>query len=554
MSTQPRIVETDVLVVGGSAAGMRAAVEAKRKGVNVVLVCKGLLGRSGCSIVSGALFAVALHEDDSSSIHFKDTVVNGGFLNNRRLVEILAKEGDRRVLELENYGVSFERTDEKYAMIHGPGHTHPRILRSNHSSRSHVLRGTSFTFPLAETVRKVGVKVFEGVMCLALLRASNVIVGILGMDVKTGEFTVFHAASTILATGGLGRLFLMTNNPSGTTGDGYAAAYRAGVELMDMEMVQFHPNMSVAPIRGLLVPSPLYSYGMQLRNSLNEPFMERYDPVNKDNTTRDLQSRAIFMEINSGRGVDGGVYVDMSKVPSEVLSRYSNFVNVLRNRGVDVRRDRVLVTPAVHFFMGGVRINERCEASMEGLYAAGEVSGGLHGANRLVGNALTETQVFGARAGVYAAERAASIKREEVNFDQAKEEMERIVELRRHAEKTVEPSEIIQSLKQTMWRYVGIIKSRSGLEKALEEIGLMAGKLPQLRAADTQELVKAIEASNMLVVGELIAKSALMREESRGAHFREDYPEMDDQHWLGNIFVSLGRGVEFRPITSENYF
>jgi len=528
----------DIVVVGGGAAGLRAALEAKKHKCDVVLISKQAAGRSGCSLVSAAGFAIAIGREDSPKIHFKDTIAKGKFINNANLVRILVSEGPKEVLLLEKLGVKFSKVNNEFVLRKMPGHTHPRILYCYTRGLPYRTRGLSFTAQLRKSLFEAGVKIYERVLALRLLTSDNNISGILCFDMNAKRFLVFRAKAVILATGGAGRIYSLTTNPGGITGDGIAMAYEAGAELIDMEMVQFIPTLCITPsLRGIHIPTGLFAYGARLLNRLNEPFMFRYDPVRGDKTTRDLQSRAICIEVKSNRGVNGGVYMDLSNISPQGIEAYKDVFDMIFKRNVDL--SKIVVSPAAHFFMGGIKINKKCETNINGLFAVGEVTGGMHGANRLGGNALTETQVFGARAGYFAAKKAIFSNFNELDHQQVQDTIEDILGFFADKSETLKLSTIHNNLRQVMSSYVGVIREEKNLKIAQKELDCLSKEMLNVKIRDLPNIVNIIETKNMLTVAKIITKSALLRKESRGAHFREDFPEQDDKHWLCNIVIKL---------------
>lgn len=540
---------TDVLVIGGSGAALRAALEAKKHVDEVLVVSKGVVGKSGCFAVSEGYYDAPFgHVDakDNPEAYFKDIVIGGAYINNQKLVEALVSEASQRMLDLVGYGVNFMKTDDRFHQIRVGGHTYPRVcLLSPLKPKC----GVTLTKTLAEKARRESVKLLENIMVTTILTKGKSAVGAMGFNRKDGEFQVFSSKTTVLATGGTGRLYMHTNNPVGVTGDGYAMAMHAGAELVDMEFVQFYPTMSLSPTPGFLVLPSVFPDGAELLNSLGEKFMFKYDPEKGHLSTRDKMSRAILLEVMGGRGVGGGVYLNYATMPREVIEKtHRSDLNLFLNNRVDIRKTPIVVSPAPHFCMGGVRINERCETSLQNLYAAGEVAGGVHGANRIPGNAYTESQVFGARAGRYAGEKATFTTFEEPDKSQVEQQIEGVKAFRKHDGQT--PSEVIRELRAVMWNYVGVVRNGEGLRKALLELNRIRSEvLPKVKAENPEELVSAVELSNMLDVGQAVAESALLRTETRGAHYRTDCPNENDKRWLKNIVISLKNGKLLKETT-----
>jgi fumarate reductase (CoM/CoB) subunit A len=539
MKLELKHVKCDVLVVGGGLSAMRAAIEAKRLGVNVGIVVKRKLGKSGNVVVSHTGFNAPFgHVDsrDSPEIYFRDTIAAGQLINDQKLVKILTHEACARVAELESFGVKFKKSFGKYDQQHAPGHSY---ARSCYTPRK---RGLDLTLPLLKTLRDLEVRTFEDTMIIAITQEEGSATGAIGFNRVSGEIVSFISKAVILATGGAGQLFSMTNNVADATGDGYGIAFNAGAELIDMEFFQFYPQMLIHPFRTLVSPV-LFKHGAKLFNAERERFMTKYDPVNIDAATRDIKSRAIALEITSGKGIKDGVYLDLSEVAEADLKAFDPlFYEEIEKRSMNYRKAEFIVSPVAHFYMGGVKINERCEATIRGLYACGEVTGGLHGANRLANNALTEAIVFGARAGKYAAKWAQSnkeaISESEDEIDLIRSRIKRLSEGRKDIQ------EIEKPLKKIMWRNVGLVRNKKGLEETLAFIDEEFSLMEEIRAEGSGEKARALELLNMLNVGKIMTIAALKRTESRGAHYRLDYPETDNKKWLKNIIIHKNKKGE----------
>jgi fumarate reductase (CoM/CoB) subunit A len=535
------VYETDVLVIGGGGAAARAAIEADEFDANVIMTVKGLLGRSCCTSMAettcNAAFGFA-DPEDSTEKHFEDTVIGGGYVNNQILVDIFTKEAMARVLDLERYGAIFDRSpDGKFDQRMMGGHRHKRGVY--HGDRT----GHEMMQALMDEVNKRKIEVLQDVMVTSLLTRGNTVIGATGLNRSNGAFMVFRANSTILATGGAGQLYIRTTNPLEKTGDGFAVAYDAGAELVDMEFVQIHPTGLQYPNTGYLVPEGLRGYGARLINAKGERYMSRYDP-RLELTTRDVCARANFNEVREGRGTEhGAVYLDCTVVPRETIEiGFSDLSQYLLRFGIDMQKQPLEVFPIAHHFMGGVKINEKCETNVPGLFAAGEVAGGVHGGNRLGGNALAEIQVFGARAGRYAAERSKSSNLIPVDHVQVEKEHERIFSILKQRDGP-NPIEVKRRIQQTMWDNVGVFRTEQSLSRALSDLQRIRVKdLPNLHSSVSAtsynyEWTEAIEIQNMLDVAEMVTRAALMRNESRCAHYREDHPKTDNGRWLSNIMI-----------------
>jgi len=523
-------INTDVLVIGGGAAGLKAAIEAKKHAVNVVLLSESPIGFRNNTAISGGYFAATdiwKGTGDSPEIYFRDTITGGRFINDRKLVDVLACRATQQVYDLIQFGVNFERENEDLRVQHSPGHTYPRHVAG-------IKAGISLTRPMREYATSKGVQFEEGILVTRLLKVGDVIAGALGIDNK-GQVFVLKAKSTILATGGAGELYLRSDNTLDSTGDGYVLAYDIGVSLRDMEFVQFYPAALGENARKTCDYPILVNHGAVIRNSLGEDILDKYGIRAHKSMTRDMLSRAMMIEINENRGIGDSVIIDFTNISREEFQKIRHFT------GVRQYTDRILVAPTAHFFMGGVKINENCETEFDGLYAAGEVCGGIHGANRIEGNAITETLVFGTIAGDRAATRVSKIKQVPAPDKQIATEVGRLRDLALH-QGSENLDELLQSLKRIMWHKVGVIRSGTDLEDAQREVAALRDQLRAVSPADYRQLSQAIKLGNMLTVAEMVCRAALTRAESRGAHYRTDYPEQNDTQWLKTIEIHCHSG------------
>ncbi len=509
---------TDVLIIGGGGAGLRAAIECKN--LNVIIAVKGLLGKSGCTIMAEGGYNAVFNPKDSFKKHFYDTIKGGGFINNPKLVEILVRNAPKELINLEKYGAIFDRKNGFIAQRPFGGQSFNRTCYSGDRTGHEIISS------LLEYLNKFDrVKILEDVMAIKLIVKNGKCYGAIFLDLNNGNLFPIYAKSTILATGGAGQLYPITSNPIQKTGDGFAIAYNEGAELIDMEMVQFHPTGIAG--KGILVTEAVRGEGGRLYNRYGERFMERYDKERMELSTRDIVARAIYKEIIEGRGINGGVYLDISHLPKEIIEKRleTTFKQFLR-LGIDIRKEPMLVSPTAHHFMGGLKIDEYCRTNIEGLFACGEVAGGIHGANRLGGNALADTQVFGAIAGksakIYAENNELEI------FDVKIKDINRDGELNIY--------NLLDKLKNIMWENVSIIRNKEKLNYALKEIKKIESLLDDVKIFGVVDLQKYYELKNLLTTAKLVCKSALYREESRGAHYREDFPETKDE-WRGNIVI-----------------
>jgi succinate dehydrogenase/fumarate reductase flavoprotein subunit len=522
-------VESDVLVIGTGGAGLRAAIEANERGASVVVVSKAPAGMNNATMVAGGGFRAAI-EGLTPEEHLEDTLRVGNHLNDRRLLEVFASEGGMRVLELKSFGVEMRVRRGGISVGDTPG-----------------IMGMGMTKPMVDHLRAGGVRLVENVILTKLLLSDGAVVGAVGYDSHNDGPVVFSAKAVVLATGGAGALYKRTDCPLRTTGDGYSLAYHAGAWLRDMEFVQFFPIALAEPgSPPYLLGGPLTEEGLIL-NSLGEDI-----PVKHGVSARPLvlKSRgplsvAIMREILAGNGFDGAVLLDATEVYKKHEERFSDARSDYLKEKLGADEKPFRVAPIAHFCMGGIVADEDGRTGVDGLFAAGEVVGGVHGANRHGGNALTAITVFGARAGAVAAEHA-RVKCVEPIETLALSEMERYGSLRRGG--GVAPAEMMSSLRELMWCKVGPVRSEAGLIEALERVGEFREKLPLLMAATGSAMLEALEAPMALDVAEMIIRSALAREESRGAHFREKYPE-EDEGWLKVVVLVKGGGGEMEVST-----
>jgi fumarate reductase (CoM/CoB) subunit A len=532
-------IDTDVLVIGGGAAGLRAAIEARKSGVEVVLVSESPVGFRNNTAISKALFAAAgigQERGDSPDLHLQDTITAGRFLNDRRLVAAMVRGAGQQVADLLEYGVVYQQSPAQAPAGQVYGHTYPRHVVAQAG------RGINISRPMRQYASSIGTQFIEDLLITRLLPADGVVVGAMGIDSR-GQVSVISAKSTVLAAGGGGQVYLRTNNAVGMTGAGYVLAYEAGAVLRDMEFVQFYPTAWGKNGSKMCMYEWFLPRGAVLRNTLGEDILPRHG-IESGAITRDILARAIMAEIADGRGIGGNVIFDFTTLPEEYAEALYGF-GLLDESGYI---EKLPVAPTVHFFMGGVRINENGETGVDGLYAAGEVCGGVHGANRIVGNALTEAFVFGAIAGSRAAARASGIGRTPAPPDEVAAEAARLEGLAAgggHGDL----GQLILALKWVMWDNVGVLRNRAGLEDALEKILALRSQLPVASTADCRLLVKL---DNMLTVSEMICRAALTRTESRGAHYRTDFPAEDSERWLKTIEICRSDGeMLLRPVAIE---
>lgn len=545
---ESEIYQCDVLIIGSGGAGSRAAIEVSNYNLKPIIVSKGLSFKSGCTMMAeggyNAAFAF-VDAEDSTDIHYEDTLKGGAYLNDPVLARILVNEAPDRLIELERFGALFNRQKSgKIDQRPFGGQTYRRTCFQGDRT------GHEMISALKEEIIRRNIKTIDEVMITSLItdEPHKKVLGAIGLSLKDSKFIIFKAKSVILATGGSGQIYPVTSNTMQKGGDGFALAYNAGADLMDMEQVQFHPTGMIYPEsrKGILVTEAVRGEGGKLINSEGTRFMKKYDPRG-ELATRDVVARAIYNEIREGRGTkNGGVYLDVTHLPEELIKdKLETMFLQFQDVGVDIRKEPMEVAPTAHHFMGGVRINENGETSIKNLYAAGEVTGGVHGANRLGGNALADTQVFGRRAGIAASKNA--LKSEfDLNRKQIALGEEKILNLFKEGD--IYPHEIKKELKDTMWKNVAIIRNEKELNSTLSTIRNLKLKSNNMHVSGgssfNKNLQDAIEVKNMLDMAELVTKSALIREESRGSHFREDRPETSDK-WKKSIILNKNGDVRF---------
>ena len=538
-----KTIKTDVLIIGSGGAGSRAAIEVDNEGLKATIVSKGLSFRSGCTgMAEGGYNAVfkTVDKDDSIDAHINDTLKGGSYLNDEKLVEILVNESPKRLIDLENYGALFER-QESGEIDQRPfgGQSYRRTCYEGDRTGAELLNA------LKEEIIKRNIECIEEVMITSLITDGIEVIGATGLDLKDSSLIYFKSKATILASGGAGQLYPVTSNTLQKNGDGFAIAFKAGANLVDMEQVQFHPTGMVSPKskKGVLVTEAVRAEGGKLINSEGERFMSKYAPEKMELATRDVVARSIYQEIIEGRGTEnGGVYLDISHLDDDYIDeKLETMVLQFESVGVDIKHKPIEVAPTAHHFMGGLKIDTDASTSLKNLFGAGEVCGGVHGANRLGGNALADTQVFGKIAGESASQ-AAKQNELKTNENQVKEESKRIEGLIK--EGSIKPQEFKENIKNLMWENVAIVREEKTLNKALKELQEMQNELDKLDVSDKKqynnELVTALEVINMVEICILVVKSAILRRESRGAHFRSDYPETLDE-WKKSIIFNKNK-------------
>jgi len=568
-------LDHDVLVIGAGGAGLRAAIEASAAGVRVGLVCKSLLGKAHTVMAEGGIAAALANVDDRDNwkVHFTDTMRGGQYVNNWRMAELHAKEAPDRVRELEAWGAMFDRTrDGRILQRNFGGHRYPRLAHVGDRTGLEMIR------TLQDHGIHQGIDVHMECTIIRLLKDGDRVVGAFGYERERGRFKVFRARATVLATGGVGRAYKITSNSWEYTGDGHTLAYDAGADLMDMEFVQFHPTGMIWPpsVCGILVTEGVRGEGGVLKNNQGRRFMfddipENYRAQTADNEdegwrytqgdkdarrppellTRDHVSRCIVREIKSGRGTPhGGVYLDISWIKSrlpnaaehikkKLPSMYHQFKQLA---DIDITREPMEVGPTTHYIMGGVRVDADTQmSSVPGLFAAGECAAGINGANRLGGNSLSDLLVFGKRAGEHAARFAKDHRDGAADAGQVDEAARRALEPFSRGSGGENPYQIQYALQDMMQDLVGIVRNGAEMQRALHSLEQLQARANRVSVAGNREYNPgwhaALDLHNLLTVAEAITRSAIERRESRGGHFRDDYPSRDPGFSTFNFIV-----------------
>jgi succinate dehydrogenase / fumarate reductase flavoprotein subunit len=571
--------EHDVIVIGAGGAGLRAAIEASAHGLSVGLICKSLLGKAHTVMAEGGMAAAMGNVDDRDNwkVHFSDTMRGGQYVNNWRMAELHAKEAPDRVRELEAWGAVFDRTkDGKILQRNFGGHRYPRLAHVGDRTGLELIR------TLQDHGIHQGIQVYMEVTVVSLLKDGDRVVGCFAYEREHGRFRVFKAKAVVLATGGVGRAYKITSNSWEGTGDGHALAYHAGAELIDMEFIQFHPTGMVWPpsVRGILVTEGVRGEGGVLKNSEGKRFMFDDIPDNyKDQTakdpeegwrytqgdktanrppellTRDHVARCINREVKAGRGSPhGGVYLDIAwikeKLPNaaehikkKLPSMYHQFMQLAN---LDITTTPMEVGPTTHYIMGGIRVDSDTQAStVPGLFAAGECAAGINGANRLGGNSLSDLIVFGKRAGEYAAQFAKENSYGIVSTEQIESEARLALEPFER-EQGENAFNIQHDLQDMMQKLVGIVRNEDEMSAAVDELQKLKSRAANCSVTGNIDFNPgwhtALDLKNLLTVSEAIALAALERKESRGGHFREDYPNKEAE--FGKFNFSLKQDAD----------
>ena len=567
----------DVLVIGSGGAGLRAAIEAAASGVSVAMISRSLLGKAHTVMAEGGVAAALANVDDRDNwkVHFADTMRGGQYLNNWRMAELHAKEAPDRVRELEAWGAVFDRTEDgKILQRNFGGHKYPRLAHVGDRTGLEMIR------TLQDHAIHQNISIYQEYTIISLLKEKDKVTGAFGYDREKGLFKVFQAKAVIIATGGMGRIYKISSNSWDCTGGGISLAYHAGAELLDMEFVQFHPTGMVWPpsVRGLLITEGVRGEGGVLRNSLGKRFMFddipenyrgqtsmdeeegwRYTQGDKNAKrppellTRDHVARCIMREVKAGRGSPhGGVFLDIawikekiSNAPEHIKRKLPSMYHQFKElAGVDITKEPMEVGPTTHYIMGGVRIDADTQmTNVPGLFAAGECAAGLHGANRLGGNSLSDLLVFGKLAGEHAAKYAKETQATKVNENQVEELAKwALAPFEREANAAGEnPFQIQSHLQEQMQHLVGIVRVEKELDEAIDKIKVFSEQVKKTGCGGNRGYNPgwhtALELKHMVTVAEAIARAARERKESRGGHFREDYPGKSEE--FGKINITL---------------
>ncbi len=553
--------EHDVLIIGAGGAGLRAAIAAAEKGLSVGIVSKSLLGKAHTVMAEGGIAAAVgnVDPDDSWRQHFIDTLKSGKFLNNWRMAEIFTKEAPERVIELEQWGALFNRTPQgRISQRPFGGHTYRRLCHVGDRTGLEMIR------TLQEKVLTTDAKVYMETTVTKLFKdASGRVVGALAYTRESGSFVHFKVKAVIMATGGWGRIYKVTSNSWEGTGDGCVLAYDAGAELVDMEMVQFHPTGMVWPpgVRGILVTEGVRGEGGILRNAEGERYMERYDPEKMELSTRDVVARANYTEVTEGRGSEhGGVYLDITHLGYEGIMKKLPTMHeqFLKLADIDIAREPMEVFPTVHYTMGGIKVDpETCATNVQGLFAAGECAGGLHGANRLGGNSLSDLLVFGRRAGLGVAEYVEqSSHTAEIEEREIRTEIERVLEPLEKPEGDESPYLMQQELQAAMMEHANLMRDEDSLKEGLGKVLALKDRLGDIKVGGTRLFNPgwhtAQDIRYLVQISEIILRTALERKERRGAQWRLDYDGPDEELGKINFIVTKNDqgevGIERREI------
>ena len=544
----------DVLIVGAGLAGMRAALAARQAGADVAVISKVHPVRSHSNAAQGGINAALEHAGDDWRDHAYDTVKGSDYLGDQDAIEVMCREAGSEVIQMEHYGVTFSRDEE--------GRLGTRAFGGQGKARTFFVAdftGQALLHVLYEQIMRAGVRVYEEWFVLELIIEDGECAGAVVMEIRTGEIHAIRAKAVIMAAGGLGRVFEPSTNALICTGDGMGLAYQAGAALMDMEMVQYHPTTLKGS--GVLITEGARGEGAHLLNSEGERFMKRYAPNMMELASRDVVSRAEQTEINEGRGVDGCVFLDLRHLGEPLIrERLTQILDIARDfANVNLLEEPVPIRPGMHYQMGGVKTDVDGRTQVPGLYAAGEAACvSVHGGNRLGANSLLDTLVFGRRSGEHAAEMARGKPQPGIGESAADGQRERV---RRLLDNPENGGDMFGKIRLDMGRamndHLAVYRNREGMDAALDSIRQLRERYRSVYVQDkgktwNTNLVFTLELGFMLDSAEAIALSAIEREESRGAHTREDFPDRDDENWLKHILVRQtedGPALEYQPVT-----
>lgn len=540
-------LKSDILIIGSGAAGLRSAIEAHDSGVkDIIVIGKCKKGDAHTVLATGGINAAlaTMDKKDNYLIHAADTVKEGWFIADYKEVLLLCKDGPRAINELVKWGAKFHREkDGRLTQRFFGAHTYRRTCFAGDKTGQEMIR------VLVNQVEKRKIRFLGNIFIVSLLKNGNKISGAMGIDFDNGKIIVFNAKSVILAAGGYTKVYSRSSSRSYENhGDGAALAFNAGIPLVDMEMIQFHPTGMICPkkVVGMLVTEAVRGEGGILLNSKLERFMKKYDPKNMELGPRDFVARSIYSEIMAGRATKhGGVWLDITMLPkAKILDRLPKmYEQFIKYDNIDISKEKMEVAPTAHYTMGGVDCSIEGETMLKGLYVAGETVGQIHGANRLGGNSLLETIVFGRIVGANAAKFARKNQLQDINKDNIKENIDYINEF--SSKGKVDAQKIREKIQGIMWNYVGIVREGKKLEVGLKEIVKLRKSFKNIKAnkgiKDNYELKVALETAKMFDLCEAIIRSAIVRKESRGAHYRTDYPDTKEK-WRVNIISNNIKG------------
>ncbi len=532
----------DVLVIGGGGAGLRSAIEAQENGARVIVVSKTKVGYGNNTIMSKAILASPGWGDTSDNQHayMQDTVIGGRYINDQKLVHTMAGIAGLQPPILEKYGAGFSKTGNKFDLLAIPGHTYARDVQGKTN------KGKDYMLPLITYAKEAGVEFVDKVFITRLFENNSRIAAVTGVT-EDGDFVIFDVKCVVLATGGYSQIYYNTSNTPGINGDGLALAYQLGLPLKDMEFVQYYPTAAGKRGNNLLLYEGFLFNGAVLKNANNENILIKHGLNDPKTITRDLLAQTIFKEIRDGFAINNGVLMDLSGVSEERLAQ----LKPMLPQGV-AEKKKCIVSPTTHHSMGGIMIDSDTKTALSGLYAAGEVCAGMHGANRLAGNALAEIFAMGGIAGGNA---ATYTKENDINSapeDQIEKERESLESL--FSETGEDSISLIRSLKKMMWLRAGIVRNPKDLKKALAQIEDYRSESRKCKIETPKDLMNNIGFGNMLLLSEMVCRSAQLRTETRGSHCRADYPQEDNTNMLKNIVIRKENDtmmVEMHPVQLE---